>query len=166
MRVAAFTLLSMLAVGGCTQVLTALYRPPRVPECEAVIPASTSLTEDFVRRLRLHIVANGVSEGFEVIAQGRHGELTLVGLTRFGAKAFTIVHSGDEIRVVSFVEAIETVPPANILADIYRWPLAGDMRDESAVEVHVSADGRSAVIVHQRCGYRTTIFDLTNDDGD
>lgn len=165
MRLAAIAVVAAIVCGGCQRLMVAWYGPPRIPICGAAIPPNTALAGDFTRRLRVHVTSARVSEGFEVIVQHRRGELTLVGLTRFGAKAFTVVQSGDEIRVVSFLKLVESVPPVNILADILRWPLGGTFGAGDDTEVHRADDGRSAVIVNQRCGYRTTIFDLTNDGG-
>lgn len=164
MRLMAATLAAALALGGCSRLLSALHGVPRVPQCEVALPPSTLLASDSSRRLRIHVSADRVSEGYEVIVQARDGSVTLVGLTRFGAKAFTVVQTGQVIEVVSFLKPIEVVPPINILADVYRWPF--DWQDDSGdVQVHVGDDGRSAVIVHHGCGYRTTIFDLTHGDG-
>jgi hypothetical protein len=157
--------LALLTSSGCTTLFVALYRPPAVPLCVEGIPPSTALAGEFVRRVRVHVEADRVSEGFEVIAQFREGRLTLVGLTRFGAKAFTVVHSGDEIQIVSFLEPIESVPPVNILADLYRWPFAIEAEPSASVDVEVRADGRAATVVHHRCGYRTTIVDVMNVPG-
>ncbi len=164
-KLAAIALASSLTlVAGCTPLIRLLHHTPRIRPCKSTIPPSTSLTEDFVRRLRIHVEGDGVSEGFEVIAQHRRGRLTLVGLTRFGAKAFTIVQAGDEIQIVSFMKAIEAVPPVNILADLHAWPLHGPATvPTSTHEIVVGADGRSAVLVNRPCGYRTTIYDVTDD---
>lgn len=164
-RLAILSLLTALGSSGCTTVYLALYPPPAMPLCEQVIPPSSALGGDFVRRVRVHVEGDHVSEGFEVIAQHRRGRLTLIGLTRYGAKAFTIVQRGEEIQIVSFLGPIESVPPANILADLYRWPFGVATGPPSAFEVDVRDDGRAAIITHHLCDYRATIVDVTDDAG-
>lgn len=164
-RLAILSVLTALGSSGCTTVYLMLYPPPAIPLCEQVIPPSSTLEGDFVRRLRVHVEAAHVSEGFEVIAQHRRGQLTLIGLTRYGAKAFTVVHRDDAIQIVSFLSPIESVPPANILADLYRWPFGVATSPPTAVEVDVRDDGRAATITHHLCDYRATIVDVTDDAG-
>ncbi len=150
--------LALLGIAGCTMI--AAYRMPRIAACEVALPRPGDLEEDRLWRLRVHTRAAEVSEGYEVVLQKRGDTLTFVGLTRFGATAFTIVQRGDEVEVQSAMKPIEAVPPLNLLADVYRWPL-GALETEDAV-VEVAADGRSATIVNDACGYRTNIVDISD----
>ncbi len=84
----------------------------------------------------------------------------MIGLTRYGARAFTIEQTGTDLRVDSRMAPIETVPPINILHDIYVWPL-GIIRSDRVL-LEVADDGRSATVHNLRCHYRTVIFDVTD----
>lgn len=150
--------LALLGIAGCTMI--AASRMPRIAACEVSLPQPDDIEKDRLWRLRVHTRAEEVSEGYEVVVQKRGDTLTFVGLTRFGATAFTIVQHGDEIEVQSAMKPIEAVPPINLLADVYRWPLGALQTPDAVVEI--ATDGRSATIVNDACGYRTTIVDVSD----
>lgn len=153
-------LASLLAAApGCTR-LAVLYAVPRIPACDIAVPPSTALRGDLMRRLQVHVQSDEVSEGFQVVLQKRGARLTVVGLTRFGATAFTIVQEGDEVETRSTMGPVAAVPPRNLLIDLHHWPL-GTLATPW-VKVEVAADRRSATLVNQRCGYRTTLVDTTD----
>ena len=153
-------LVSLLAgLPGCARVAV-FYGLPRIQPCDISVPPSTGLRGDLVRRLQVHVESDEVSEGFQIVLQKRGERLTVVGLTRFGATAFTIVQEVDEIEVRSSMGPIAAVPPRNLLIDLHHWPL-GTLATPW-VKLEVAADGRSATLVNRRCGYRTTIVDTAD----
>ncbi len=54
--------LVFLTLTGCTN-LYSLSRLPRIEECDLDIPSSERVSGDLLRRLRIHVQAEGASEG-------------------------------------------------------------------------------------------------------
>ncbi len=75
---------------------------------------------DFLLRQRLRVRGDGVDVGFELVTQKKGAELTMVGLTSFGAKAFALTQKGTDVRVDSFMGPAWPVPPRNVLRDLNR----------------------------------------------
>ena len=149
---------------GCSRIAMTIYRPARIAECPGPIPPSSASSGDFTRRLRVHVESGEVSEGYQVIVQKRADRLTVIGLTRFGARAFSIVQIGDQLTVESSLKPIESVPPANVLRDLYRWPLERvETPDDGPVRLLRDPRHNAATLVNEPCGYRTTIVELDHD---
>ncbi len=153
-----------LASPGCARIAMMIYRPARIAECPGPIPSSSELSGDFTRRLRVRIESDEVSEGYQVILQKRADRLTVIGLTRFGARAFSMVQIGDALTVESSLKPIEPVPPANLLRDFYRWPLRRvETPSDGPVRLLLDPQRNAATLVNEPCGYRTTIVELDHD---
>jgi len=75
---------------------------------------------DFLLRQRVRVRGDGVDVGFELVSQKKGAELTMVGLTSFGAKAFALTQKGTDVRVDSFLGAAWPMPPRNVLRDLNR----------------------------------------------
>ncbi len=136
-----------------------LQLKPRVEDCGGPVPSTQTLAGDFDRRLRIEVESGDLAEGFEVIVQKRGPRLVVVGLARFGNRAFSIVQEGDQLDIDSPLKAIEKVAPINILRDLYVWPLQVQPA-RGGVVLDISPNGRSAALTHEACGFTTTIVDL------
>ncbi len=160
----AAALLICTAVYGCAGIALRLYQPAQIADCREPIPSTQNLPKtDFVRRFRFQVDALGdtqVSQGIEVVAQKRGSKMTVVGLSRFGAKLFTVLQDGREVTVDTPVKALQNVAPHNVLRDLYRWPFGIDHGKD--VRVLVADDRRSAKITNDICGYTTTIVEVGN----
>ncbi len=151
--------LGLLTCGGCTVMNVVFQLGPRVADCGDPVPSTQALAGDFNRRLRVEVQSGDVTEGFEVIAQKRGPRLVVVGLARFGNRAFSIVQERDQLDVESPMKPIERVAPINILRDLYVWPFQAQPAPDGVV-LAISSDGRSAELTHEACGFTTTIVDL------
>ena len=148
---------------GCTPIAMHFYRPPQIGECETKIPSTDTISGNFVRRLRLHTTANGISEGYEVIVQKHQERLTVVALTRFGARVFSIIQDGDRVNVDAPHSAMQAISPRNVLLDLSYWPLKSLTADTRDVRLTVNEDTRTATVENLRCQYRTIIVELSHD---
>ncbi len=151
---AAFSLLC----GGCSTIALIFLRGDSVQDCGGAIPSTETVDGDIDKRLRVEVQGAQVTEGFEVIVQKRGDRLVVLGLTRFGSRAFTILQEGERIEIDSPMEAIERVSPVNILRDLYIWPLMA--LPPGSAELTLSDDGKSATVDHQDCGFSTILVEL------
>ncbi len=160
----ALSLALTCAINGCARLAPLLYHPARIAECNEALPSTRAIAGgDFVRRLRLHTTAGTVSDGFEVVVQKRGLRLTVVALTRFGTRAFSIVQNDRELNVEIDVPAMQVIPPRNVLLDLYHWPLRGIRANGEDARLSVEENGNSATIENTACGYRTAIVELSHE---
>ena len=153
------TWLAIVGASGCMTVGLWLNSGPRIDDCGGPIPSAQTLTGDLDRRLRVEVTAGEIAEGFEVVVQKRGDRLVVVGLSRFGQRAFSIVQEGEEVKVDSRMKPIERVAPINILRDLYVWPF--HVTEVSAgIRLKVAEDRRTAELTREVCDYTTTIVDL------
>lgn len=108
------------ALAGCATLRLLTYRPARLPRCPGALVSSERIPGEFVSRLRMQITAPEVAVGYDLVLQKKGRRLVLIGLTRFGAKAFSVVQDGRELSVESALGPATVVPPENVLRDIHR----------------------------------------------
>ena len=164
-RLTAVLLASLFLPAGCSQVGLLFYKPAIVRECPGPLPPIDREAADFTQRIRIHIESEKVTQGYDLVLQKRGARLTVVGLTRFGARAFSVVQDGTDLTVESAMKQLETVPPANIVRDLHRWPLR-TVATAANDGVELEVDGHIATLVNRRCGYRATIVKLDTDDSE
>jgi hypothetical protein len=107
------------ALSGCSLPLL-LHRPDRLPECPGVVAATEAIGADFFARMQIQISSQRVVTGYDLVAQKTGDRLVLIGLSRFGAKVFSIVQIGKDIETESAFGPATPVPPENILRDVHR----------------------------------------------
>ena len=81
----------------------------------------------------------------------------LLGLTPFGAKAFSVVQIGTQTWSESYLGPATAVPPENVLRDLHRALFL--TVDDPALEPRaVSRDAEGAVhVTAKECGYESTL---------
>jgi hypothetical protein len=109
-----------LPLAGCSLLRRGLGLPPSLPDCPGRIVSTADMGGDFLLRQRLRVRGDGVDVGFELVTQKKGAELTMIGLTSFGAKAFALTQKGTDVRVDSFLGPAWPVPPRNVLRDLNR----------------------------------------------
>src|SRR5689334_10629823 len=75
---------------------------------------------DVMYRQRLTFLQGDEARSFDVVLQLRGDVLTVVALTPFGGRAFSIEQRGSEVTVESASERDLPVPPRRILVDVHR----------------------------------------------
>ena len=109
--------LALLLLAGCAA--PAVNRPP--PEYPGVLHPPSALGADFMLRQKITAVFSEKKEiTFDAVLQKVGDELTLLGLTPFGSRAFLLVQSGTDIRFTNYVDKELPFPPKYILLDIQR----------------------------------------------
>jgi hypothetical protein len=109
----------LLAAGGCRLPLV-LHPPPRIADCPGGIASTRALPAgDFVIREQVRVVGEDVDASFDVVAEKRGDRLVLVGFDPVGAKAFSVIQEGSEVRSESFLGRALQVAPENILRDLH-----------------------------------------------
>ncbi|HFE45854.1 MAG TPA: hypothetical protein ENJ18_10260 [Nannocystis exedens] len=91
---------------------------------QALVPVA-EIPVDFLARQRLSGRMGEHDLHSEVILQKQGDVLTLLGLTPFATKAFSLVQRGVETEFTSFVEVALPFPPELMLADIHRTLFVG-----------------------------------------
>ncbi len=92
--------------------------PPR--EYPGSLVDSREIAGEFMMRQRVEAHYPGRTMGFDAVLQRRDGELTLLGLTPFGTRAFVLTQRG---RALDFSTALPLelpFPPRYMLMDIHR----------------------------------------------
>lgn len=88
---------------------------------EAVIRPPSSMREDFMAQQEITFSPeNGEANSFNAILQKRGNTLTLLALTPFGTRAFSIEQSGDDVRSESYVVQPLPVDARVVIADVDR----------------------------------------------
>jgi hypothetical protein len=96
--------------------------PPRAPDegyAWSLRPPS-SRPDDFLDRQTITATYGDRTARFDAVMQKRGDELTLLGLTPFGARAFVIRQVGLDVTFQSFVPQTMPFPPKYILFDVQR----------------------------------------------
>ncbi len=114
---AGFAALALLS--GCS-LRYLLLRPPRLAECAGSVAPSERIHGDFVSRLQIQIDSERVSAGYDLVLQKKGERLVLIGLTRFGATAFSVVQEGRRLSAQSALGPATVVPPVNVMRDVHR----------------------------------------------
>jgi len=155
------TCLLLAALPGCTQLAIWALGPERIDECDGPIASIDAAKPDFTERLQVQVESTDTTAAYQVLVQKRGDRLTVIALTRFGAKAFTVVQQAGEVKVESEMRGLDPLPPINLLRDLHRWPLRTvETPADSAVRLTVDPSGDAATIVNQPCGYCTRLVRL------
>lgn len=109
-----------LLVTGCATLRLIVYRPPHLDRCPGALVPTEQIAGDFLRRLQMHVSAGDVDTGYQLVLQKKGDRLVLIGLTRFGARAFSVVQQGGTVQVDSALGPATVVPPGNVLRDLHR----------------------------------------------
>jgi hypothetical protein len=133
---ALLTAFATLLLYGCATLRLLTYRPARLERCPGALLPSELVAGDFRSRMQIQISAQDVDTGYELVMQKRETQLILIGLTRFGARAFSVVQEGTRLQVESAFGAATVVPPENVMRDVHRALLlsAGPAVASGAVE--------------------------------
>jgi hypothetical protein len=118
------TTLGRLGVAGLVLVLASALacQPAPLPARSYTGPlrAPSTLGPDFLDRQRI-VASYGDRElQFDAVVQKKGDELTLLGLTPFGTRAFVVRQTGTGVFFQSFVPQSLPFPPRYILIDIHR----------------------------------------------
>lgn len=84
-----------------------------------LVPTS-DISGDFVMRQQIRFHAGGEQGSFEAVVQKHCDEVTIVGLTPFGTRAFSIRQRGLEVREEPHNRGAWPFPLRNILLDVHR----------------------------------------------
>ena len=93
------------------------------------------VSRDFMMRQKLSGSWQDMKFSFEAVVQKQGDKLTVLGLTPFGTKAFSLVQTGTEVEFEKYVDREMPFPPEYILQDIHRvflydvelpWGLTGE----------------------------------------
>ncbi len=144
--------LALAASAGCQ-----LRPPARIPDCAGSLVSTAHLTGDFLIHERIRVRGDRVDEAYGLVAQKSGDRLVLVGLTPFGATAFTLSQVGLDVRSDSRLGRALPVPPENVLRDFHvAHFFAHDVTELENRRVRRDADG----VVHissVACGYQATL---------
>ncbi|NVB42508.1 DUF3261 domain-containing protein [Pseudenhygromyxa sp. WMMC2535] len=115
--------------------------PPGYP---GELISTTALTDAFLVRQKLSGRYGERKFSFEAVLQLRDGQLTVLGLTPFGAKAFVLEQRGTEVDFRALIDRDMPFPPAFMLQDIHRvwlwhhrlpWGAGPPAEDQPVVEI-------------------------------
>jgi Protein of unknown function (DUF3261) len=102
-----------------------------------------------------------VDEAYGLVVQKNGPRLVLIGLTPFGAKAFSVTQIGVEVWSESKLGPALPVPPENVLRDLHRAHfLATDDPGFEGRTLRRDADG-SVHVASERCGYESTLVPIS-----
>jgi hypothetical protein len=98
---------------------------PAIPEYPTMLSSPASHPGNFIRRQKLVVEYRGNTRGFEAVLQKKNDEITLVGLTPFGTKAFVLTQTGVEVRFTTYFAQAMPFPPRYMLNDVSRTYFGG-----------------------------------------
>jgi len=105
---------------------------------------------DFIDRQKIEARYGDRSLRFDAVLQKRGNELTLLGLTPLGSRAFVIRQTGADVSFESFVPQTFPFPPRYILVDVHRVFFAWVREDDTPSVDGVVEAVREGEIVTER----------------
>ena len=134
-----------------------LPRPlPRLADCPGSLVPTQEIEGDWRIHERIRVRGERIDEAYGLVVQKTGARLVLIGLTPFGATAFSLSQIGVDVRAESKLGAALPVPPENVLRDFHRAHfLAIDDPEFEGRSVRRDADG-SVHITNAACGYEAT----------
>ena len=140
---------------GCAGLRYWLDPPPRLAACPGPIPGVGALPPgDLVwhDRVRYRGSDGAVDAGFALVAEKRGARLVLVGLDRFGGRAFSVTQAASAIESDARMGRLLAVPPETVLRDWHALRAAGAdqlrlARPECGYEANFVAEGRRPIDV-------------------
>src|SRR5580692_2625254 len=100
--------LSAAILVGCAS--TSPQQPP-APPYTGPLDFPSERAADFFDRQKIVASYEGHSFGFDAVLQKRGNELTLLGLTPFGSRAFVVTQKGTEVSFQNYVGTALPFPP-------------------------------------------------------
>jgi Protein of unknown function (DUF3261) len=126
--------------------------PPKAAEAPAyswrLRPPSVR-RDDFLDRQSIAATYGDRSARFEAVLQKRGDELTLLGLTPFGSRAFVVRQMGLDVTFQSFVPQSLPFPPNYILFDVQRVFFASEDTGDGGVVDGEHESVRDGEAVHE-----------------
>jgi hypothetical protein len=130
---------------------------PKLDDCPGSLRATQEIEGDWVIHERIRVRAGGIDEAYGLVVQKNGPRLVLIGLTPFGATAFSVTQIGVEVWSESKLGPALPIPPENVLRDLHRAHfLATDDPGFEGRVVERARDG-SIVITSAACGYQSTL---------
>jgi hypothetical protein len=156
--------LAATALSACAHVPPPALAPlllPRLAECPGSLVPTQDLEGDWVIHERIRVRGDRVDEAYGLVVQKSGPRLVLIGLTPFGAKAFSVTQIGVEVWSESKLGPALPVPPENVLRDLHRAHFLAT--DDPAFEgrtVRRDADG-SVHVASAACAYEATLVPVS-----
>jgi hypothetical protein len=156
--------LAAAALFGCARVPPPafIFLPlPRIADCPGSLVPTHELEGDWVIHERIRVRGAEVDEAYGLVVQKSGPRLVLIGLTPFGAKAFSLTQIGVEVWSESKLGPALPVPPENVLRDLHRAHFLAT--DDPAFEgrtLRRDADG-SVHVASAACGYESTLVPIS-----
>jgi hypothetical protein len=151
-------------LAGCAHVPPPAFIPlplPRLADCAGSLVPTHELEGDWVIHERIRVRGDQVDEAYGLVVQKNGPRLVLIGLTPFGAKAFSVTQIGVEVWSESKLGRALPVPPENVLRDLHRAHfLATDDPEFEGRTIRRDADG-SVHVASASCGYESTLVPVS-----
>lgn len=133
------------------------------PACVAEWPDSDSIPDHTGQHIRFATQPLSAAPGEqrvrgEIVTSAARGELTIVGLTPFGTRAFSAVQKGRRVRLDAGISRRLGLEPYYLMDALHRgvWP---SLPAGSDARVR-SGEGGSIDVESRACGYRTRLLVL------
>ncbi len=134
---------------------------PRLADCPGSLVPTEELSGDWLIHERIRVRGAQVDEAYGLVVQKTGPRLVLIGLTPFGAKAFSVTQIGVDVWSESKLGAALPVPPENVLRDLHRAHfLATDDPTFEGRTVRRDPDG-SVHVSSVDCGYESTLMPVS-----
>jgi hypothetical protein len=134
---------------------------PRLDDCPGSLVPTHDLEGDWVIHERIRVRGGEVDEAYGLVVQKNGPRLVLVGLTPFGATAFSLTQIGVEVWSESKLGPALPVPPENVLRDLHRAHfLPSDDPDFEGRTLRRDANG-SIHLSNPTCGYEATLVPVS-----
>jgi Protein of unknown function (DUF3261) len=105
---------------------------PAAPPYTGPLDFPSERAADFFDRQKIVASYDGHSFGFDAVLQKRGNELTLLGLTPFGSRAFVVTQKGADVSFQTYVGTALPFPPRYMLIDVHRVFFPADPATEAA----------------------------------
>ena len=138
MRRLASTCLLLAALPGCTHLAIWAFAPERIEECDGPIVAISAGMPDFTERLRVQVESPNASAVYQVVLQKRGDRLIVIALTRFGAKAFSVVRNRGRQNLFSHVVDAALLSVNTRLTSHFVVVLGGMLRQQIRKQVFIA----------------------------
>jgi hypothetical protein len=157
--------LALLSLAACTHVPVpvemVVHPPPKLTDCPGDLRSTEEIQGEWTVHERIHVVGGGVDESYQLVLQKTGPKLVLLGLTPFGAKAFSVTQIGLSTWPESYMGPIQPVPPLNVLRDVHRAHFR--VVEEPALDPRaVTRDPEGVVHVKaESCGYESALAPIS-----
>ena len=130
---------------------------PHLADCPGRLRSTQEIEGDWVIHEQVRVTGGGVDESYGLVVQKTGPKLVMLGLTPFGAKAFSVVQIGTQTWSESYLGPATVVPPDNVLRDLHR-ALFLTVADPALEPRAVSRDKEGAVhVAATACGYEAVL---------